>query len=116
MGSRIKLTSINYVKVEKAIEQASKMVVGFFTDNAPTLIAGVIAVLGFDNLRLRFCRKTDQKHFAESTVKQHAVLRKHEAEINILKSESDRVQEAKQMLEFLKHIANNNTEEVFRSE
>ena len=116
MGSRIKLLNINFVRVEKAIEQAYKTIVGFFTDNAPTLITGALAVVSLDNLRLRFCRKTDQKHFEESTVKQQAVLRKHEAEINVLKSEAERVQEAKQMLELLKHIANNNTEEVLRSE
>lgn len=109
MGNRIKLPNFDYAKIGNAIGEATKKVVEFVSDHTPEFLAGALTVVGLDNLRVRLCRKQEQEAFKESATKQQAILRKHEAEINLLKSEADQMQEAKQTIELLKHIVDNDT-------
>lgn len=109
MGKRIKLPDFDYAKIGNTIGQATKKAAEFVSDHTPEFLAGALTVVGLDNLRVRLCRKQDQEAFKESSAKQQAILRKHEAEINVLKSEAEQMQEAKQTIELLKHIVNDDT-------
>ena len=51
-----------------------------------------------------------QKSFEENNIKQQTVIRKHEAEINVLKEEAEQAHEAIQKVDQLEAIVKNITE------
>lgn len=110
MGKQAKLPDIDFAKVGNALIRAGKDAGKFISDHAPKFFAGVLFVITIDNLRVRIGRKKDQKAFEENTVKQQQIIRKHEAEINVLKGEAEQAQEAIQKVEQLAQIVNNMTE------
>lgn len=57
-----------------------------------------------DNIRVRIGRKKDRKASEENAVKQQQIIKKHEAEINVLKGEAEQAQEAIQKVDQLAQI------------
>ena len=105
MGKQIKLPNIDFVEVDNTLVKAGKTVGTFVS----TILVGVT----IDNIRVRMGRKKDKKTFDENALKQQQVIRKHEAEINVLKSEAEQAQEALQKVDQLAQIVNNLTEGGF---
>ena len=62
------------------------------------------------SISMRMGRKKDKKAFEENAHKQQQVIRKHEAEINVLKDKAEQGQEALQKVDQLEQIVNNLTE------
>lgn len=110
MGKQIKLPNIDFSKVGNTLTEASKLVGKYFRDHTPEVLAGALSVITIDNIRVRLRRKKEQKVFEESTLKQQQIIRKHEAEINVLKDEANQAQEAVQKVEQLVQIVKNITE------
>ena len=76
----------------------------------PEFLVGALSVVPIDNIRVRLGRKKDQKSFEENNIKQQTVIRKHEAEINVLKEEAEQAHEAIQKVDQLEAIVKNITE------
>lgn len=110
MGNRIKLPNIDFSKVSNALMHAGKATGKFVGDHMPEFLIGALSVVTIDNIRVRLGRKKDQKYFEENNIKQQKVIRKHEAEINVLKEEAEQAQEAIQMVDQLEAIVKNITE------
>ena len=110
MEKQIKLPSINFAKVGNTLIETGKVVGTFIRTHALEILVGTLAGVTIDNIRVRIGRKKDQKFFEANTLKQQQVIRKHEAEINVLKDEADRYEEARQKVEQLAKIVNNITE------
>lgn len=110
MGCQVKLPNIDFAKVGNTLGQASRTAVKFVGDHKPEFLTGAFFVAVADNIRIRLGRKKDQKAFEENAVKQQKVLRKHEAEINVLKVEAEQAQDAKQKVDQLEQIVKSITE------
>lgn len=110
MGKQIKLPNIDFVKVGNTLVKVGKTVGTFVKSHATEFLTGALAGVTIDNIRVRIGRKKDNKAFAENTHKQQQVIRKHEAEINVLKDEAEQGQEARQKVDQLEQIVNNLTE------
>ncbi len=110
MGNHIKLPNIDFAKAGNVLIEATKTAGKFISDHTPEFLVGALSFVTIDNLRVRFARKKDQKLFEESSVKQQAIARKHEAEINALKVEAEQAQEVKKRVNQLEQIVNNITE------
>ncbi len=110
MGKQIKLPNIDFAKVGNTLVEAGKAAGAFVKSHATEFLAGTLAGVTIDNIRVRMGRKKDQKSFEENTLKQQQVIRKHEAEINVLKDEAEQAQEARQKIDQLEQIVNNLTE------
>lgn len=111
MRNRIKLPNIDFEKVNYMLVQASKTAGKFVRDHTPEFFIGAFSFVTVDNIRVRFGRKKDLKSFEENAMKQQAVIRKHEAEINVLKETSVQAQRAQQKVDQLEEIVRNLTEE-----
>lgn len=110
MGKQIKLPDIDLAKVGNTLAGASKIAGKYIRDHTPEFLAGTLSVITIDNIRVRLGRKKDQKAFEKNASKQQQIIRKHEAEINVLKDEAEQVQEAMQKVDQLAQIVNNITE------
>lgn len=110
MGKQIKLPNIDFVKVGNTLVEAGKTAGTFVKGHATEFLTGALAGVTIDNIRVRMGRKKDQKAFEENALKQQKVIRKHEAEINVLKDEAEQAQEALQKVDQLAQIVNNMTE------
>ena len=110
MGKQIKLPNIDFAKVGNTFVDTGKAIGTFIGNHVPEILGGALAGVTIDNIRVRLGRKKDQKAFMENTSKQQQVIRKHEAEINVLKDEAEQVQETLQKVEQLAQIVNNMTE------
>lgn len=110
MGKQIKMPNIDFAKVGNTLVEAGKTVGAFVKSHATEFLAGALAVLTIDNIRVRIGRKKDQKAFDKNALKQQQVIRKHEAEINVLKDEAEQAQDALQKVDQLEQIVNNMTE------
>lgn len=110
MGKQIVLPNIDFAKVGNTLVKTGKTVVTFISNHVPALLTTIIAGVTLDNIRVRIGRKKDQKAFEENMVKQQQVIRKHEAEINVLKDEAEQAQEAMQKVDRLAQIVNKMTE------
>lgn len=110
MGKQIKLPNIDFVKVGNTLVEAGKTVGTFVNNHVPEILTGVLTGVTIDNIRVRMGRKKDKKAFDENARKQQQVIRKHEAEINVLKDEAEQAQEAWQKVDQLEQIVNNLTE------
>lgn len=110
MEKQIILPNIDFAKVGNTLVKTGKTVVTFISNHVPEFLATILAGVTIDNIRVRIGRKKDQKTFEESMVKQQQVIRKHEAEINVLKDEAEQAHEVIQKVESLAQIVNNVTE------
>ena len=110
MGKQIKLSGIDFAKAGNILVEAGKTVGIFVSNHVPEVLTTILAGVTIDNIRIRMERKKDQKTFDENAHKQQQVIRKHEAEINMLKDEAEQKQEALQKVEQLEQIVNNLTE------
>lgn len=107
MGKQIKLPNIDFAKVGNTLVESGKTVGKFVNNHVPEILTTILAGATIDNIRVRMGRKKDKKTFAENALKQQQVIRKHEAEINVLKSEAEQAQEARQKVDQLAQIVNN---------
>lgn len=107
MGNLIKPPNIDFSKVGNALAQAGKATGKFIGDHLQVFLVGALSIVTIDNIRVRLGRKKDQKSFEENSVKQQKIIRKNEAEINVLKEEAEQAQEAIQKVDQLKQIVNN---------
>ena len=73
------------------------------------LVVGLVIVLA-DDICTRVYHKRERKAFEENALKQQRIVRMHEAEINILKSEAACVQKAVEKIDQLEQIVNGFTE------
>lgn len=110
MGKQIKLPNIDLAKVANTLAETGKTAGAFVKSHATKLLAGALAGVTIDNIRVRIERKKGQKTFDENARKQQQVIRKHEAEINVLKDEAEQTYEALQKVDQLEQIVNNLTE------
>lgn len=110
MGKRIKLPNIDISKVGGTTGKVVKDTANFVRDHKGKFLGGSLLLVLADGIRVRFGRKKDQKAFEESSVKQQKVVRKHEAEINTLQAEAERVHEANRRVDQLEQIVKNITE------
>ena len=110
MGKQIKLPNIDLAKVANTLAEAGKTAGAFVKSHATELLAGALAGVTIDNIRVRIGRKKDQKTFDENARKKQQVIRKHETEINVLKDEAEQTYEALQKVDQLEQIVNNLTE------
>lgn len=106
----IKLPNINFAKAGIIFVETGKTVGSFVSNHVPEVLTTILAGVTIDNIRIRMERKKDQKTFDENAHKQQQVIRKHEAEINMLKDEAEQKQEVLQKVEQLEQIVNNLTE------
>ena len=83
MGKQIKLPNIDFVKVGNTLVESGKTAGAFVKNHATEFLAGALAGVTIDNIRIRMGRKKDKKAFEENAHKQQQVIRKHEAEINV---------------------------------
>lgn len=111
MRNRIKLPNIHFAKVSDTLMQVVKTAGKSISEHTPEFLIGVLSVVTVDNIRVRLRRKKDQESFKENALKQQKVIRKHEAEINVLKSEAEQAQETLQKVDQLEQIVKNMTEE-----
>lgn len=116
MRNQIKLPNTNFSEVAKIIEKALDGAGRFIDAHKVKLLAGLSFVAITDNIRVRFARKNDQKMFEQSAVIQKEVVRKHEAEINVLKAESIHAEESIKKVEELEQIVKKMTEGGNRNE
>ena len=110
MGKQIKLPNIDFVKVGNTLVESGKTAGAFVKNHATEFLARALAGVTIDNIRIRMGRKKDKKAFEENAHKQQQVIRKHEAEINVLKDKAEQGQEALQKVDQLEQIVNNLTE------
>ena len=110
MGKQIKLPNIDFVKVGNTLVESGKTAGAFVKNHATEFLAGALAGVTIDNIRIRMGRKKDKKAFEENAHKQQQVIRKHEAEINVLKDKAEQGKEALQKVDQLEQIVNNLTE------
>ena len=108
MGKQFKLPNIDFVKVGNTLVESGKTAGAFVKNHATEFLAGALAGVTIDNIRMG--RKKDKKAFEENAHKQQQVIRKHEAEINVLKDKAEQGQEALQKVDQLEQIVNNLTE------
>lgn len=94
MGNRIKLQNIDFAKVGDDAGHLAKDVVKFVENHKEEFLGVGLFLVVVDNIRMRLGRKKDQKAFEESSIKQKRVVRKHEAEINALRTESEQANKA----------------------
>jgi len=110
MDKQIKLPNIDFANVGNILVETGKNTCKFVVNHAPELLACALACLTLDNIRVRVYRKKDQKAFNENALKQQEIIRKHEAEINVLKDESEQAQKVVQRINRLTQIVNSITE------
>lgn len=110
MGKRIKLQNINFAKVGDGVGNVAKDVVKFIGNHKEEFLGGGLLLAVADSIRVRLSRKKDQKAFEESSVKLQKVTRKHEAEINALRTEAEQAHEANRYIDQLEQIVKNITE------
>ena len=110
MGKRIKLQNINFAKVGDGVGNVAQDVVKFIGNHKEEFLGGGLLLAVADSIRVRLSRKKDQKAFEESSVKQQKVTRKHEAEINALRTEAEQAHEANRYIDQLEQIVKNITE------
>lgn len=109
MGKQI----IDFVEVDNTLVKACKTVSTFVSNHVPEVLTTILVGVTIDNIRVRMGRQKDKKAFDENALKQQQVIRKHEAEINVLKNEAEQAQEALQKVDQLAQIVNNLTEGGF---
>lgn len=107
MGKQIKLSGIDFAKAGNILVEAGKTVGIFVSNHVPEVLATILAGVTIDNIRVRKGRKNDKKAFVENALKQQQVIRKHDAEINVLKAEAEQAQTALQKVDQLAQIVNN---------
>lgn len=110
MRSRIKIPNINFAKAGVTIGKMSKDAVKYVGNHKEAFLGGSLLLAVTDGIRVRLGRRMDQKNFEESSVKQQKVIRKHEAEINVLRAEAKQAQEATRRVDQLEKIVKNITE------
>ena len=110
MGNRLKLPDVDFTKVGNTLVNTGKTVGKFVSDHTPEFLVGALSLVTVDNIRVRLGRKQDQKAFEKNAINQQAVIRKHEAEINVLKEQADQAQDAQQRVDRLEQIVKNITE------
>ena len=110
MGMRIKLPNIDFAKVGNTLVETSKTVDAVISNHVTEILAVALTCVTIDNICVRMGRKKDQKNFKENSFKQQQVIRKHEAEINVLMDEAKQAQEKLQKVDQLAQIVNNMTE------
>lgn len=110
MRKHIKLPNIDFAKISNTLVKAGKTTSTFISNHVPELLGGALAGVTIDNILVRIERKKDKKAFEENALKQQQVIKKHEAEINVLKNEAEQAQDALQKVDQLVQIVNNITE------
>lgn len=107
MGNRIKLQNIGFTKVGDDAGHLVKNVAKFVENHKEKFLGAGLLLVVADNIRVRFGRRKDHKAFEESSIKQQKVVRKHEAEINALREESERAHEVNKRIGQLEQIVRN---------
>lgn len=107
MGSQIRLQNIGFTKVGDDVGHLVKDVVKFVGNHKEKFLGAGLLLVVADNIRVRFGRRKDQKAFEESSIKQQKVVRKHEAEINALREESEQAHEVNKRIGQLEQIVRN---------
>lgn len=110
MGSRIKIPNINFSKVGEAIGKASKDTAKFIGDHKVEFLSGGLILMIVDGIRVRLGRKRDRETFEKRSVKQQKIVRKHEAEINALRTAAEQSHEATMRVNQLEQIVKSITE------
>lgn len=70
MGKQIKLPNIDFVKVGNTLVESGKTAGAFVKNHATEFLAGALAGVTIDNIRIRMGRKKDKKAFEENAHKQ----------------------------------------------
>ena len=73
MGKQIKLPNIDFVKVGNTLVESGKTAGAFVKNHATEFLAGALAGVTIDNIRIRMGRKKDKKAFEENAHKQQQV-------------------------------------------
>lgn len=110
MGNRIKLPKIDFAKVGDDLGKTTEGVVKSIRCHKDKLLGAGFILVVTDNIRMRIGWKKDQKAYEESSVKQQKIVRKHEAEINILREEAEQAQKINRRLEQIERAVKNITE------
>lgn len=110
MRKQIKLPNFDFDKVGSDLGQAAKTAGKFIRNHKTEFLTGAFLFAVTDNIRVRVGRKSDQKSFKKSAINQQKVLRKHEAEISVLRAEAEQAHDAEQKVDQLAQIVRNMSE------
>ena len=107
MGNRIKLLNVGFAKAGNNIDRLVKAIAKFVGTHNEKFLGGGLLLVVADGIRVRLGRKKDQKAIEKSFVQQQGVVRKHEAEINVLRLEAEQANEANRRIDQLEQIIKN---------
>lgn len=109
MGKLVKISNVDIAKVCIINRQAGKTIRKIVSVRPSEVLVGALFLV-IDVIRVRIGRKQDQKAFEKNTVSYQAATRKHEAEINVLREQANRSQDAKLRVDQLEKIVKDITE------
>lgn len=109
MGESLKLNNIDFAKVGNSFAQARRAAGKLISEHKPEFLIGALSLVAVDNIRVRMGRNKDQKSFEVNAVAQQEIIRKHEAEINVLKERTEQAKDAKERVDLLEKIVKNIT-------
>lgn len=90
--------------------QMAKSVGSYAHDHKGQILVVALVIVFADDICTRVYHKRARKAFEENALKQQKIVRRHEAEINILKSEAECAQKAVEKIDQLEQIINGFTE------
>ena len=89
MGKQIKLPNIDFVKVGNTLVESGKTAGAFVKNHATEFLAGALAGVTIDNIRIRMGRKKDKKAFIDGVTEHYGRSESKNRElINLLKDYS----------------------------
>jgi len=105
MNNLIRLANIDLAKIDSRLfTQAGRKAAKFVSNYKVRFLASLVLVVLVDDIIVHIDRKREQKAFEESAIKMQIIVRKHEAQINILRSEVEQAQEITKMFGRLEQI------------
>ena len=110
MGNRFKMPNIDLANVGNTLVQAGKTAGKVVSDHASEFLVVALSLVTVDNIRVRLGRNKDKKSYEENTIAQQKVIRKHEAEISVLKDQAQQAKHAQLRVDQLEQIVKNITE------
>ena len=116
MANRSKLPNTYFAKIGYAIGKVAEDATKFVGKHKEAILGSALALTVIDGIRLRLCRKRDQKAFEVSSIKQQLVARKQKAEIDALRVEAEQAHEIGRRVDQLEQIVKSITEEREESE
>ena len=107
MGNKNHLQNGDFEKVGNAFKNAFNSTARFVSLHKIEFLAGLSITAIADNIRVRLCRKKDQKTYTYNAMIQTEIVRKHEAEIKVLSKKAEKANETINQVEQLKQIVEN---------